>query len=169
MSSENENEINGADGSTMFADANGKEWSLALNVLNVQRVKDLTGEDILAIEEMGQIAAKIFTDDVFVCKVAASICKPAYEAAGETDEQFAAVISNGDTIERMAVALANAIVFFTSSPRRASIAAIMSKGKNAIAAAGKLAERKLNDGTFEAMITKRLAKADKTLSSLAQE
>lgn len=170
MSEENKAEENGAAtiGSTSFRDANGREWSLALNVLNVDRVKDTTGEDLLSMEDVGEVAAKIYTDDVFVCKVAHAICKSKIDADPNIDDEaFATAISNGNIIEKMADALANAIVLFTSSRRRATVAAMMGKAKTAIDKAATLAERRMNDGTFERAIDKELADADAKLSSLA--
>lgn len=73
----------------MWKDANGREWSTAITVATVKRVKEHVGiflTDVDAIE-------KIDADVMLLCDVLAAICKPQRDDRNVSADQFGELLA----------------------------------------------------------------------------
>lgn len=142
-----------------FKTADGREWTIAVNVATVKRTRELTGVNLLALVGEQAAISELFSDDVRLCEVLCAVIRPQLEAASVSDDQFFATI-NGDVIERAAEALLNEIVDFFQEPRRGLMKKALAKYKMAIAtiqaANAKAAEKAIEEMDAEAAIAQTL-------------
>ena len=69
----------------VFRDALGREWSFALNVGAMKRVRDLVGIDLL---QTAEALEKIMDDPVALGQILFCLCKKQAEERGISEEQF---------------------------------------------------------------------------------
>lgn len=105
----------------VFKDQNDREWTLAVNVATIERVREkCEGLDLL--EAGGGADATVFhqlaTDPILLVRVIAALCEP--EKHDVSLESFYAAMV-GDAIDRAATALMEEIVNFTPSPELRAI------------------------------------------------
>jgi hypothetical protein len=151
----------------VFKDRNDREWTLAVNVGTIERVREQCGGFDL-LEAAGGAEATVFhrlaTDPILLVRVIAALCEP--EKHGVSLESFYAAMV-GDAIDRGATALMEEIVNFTPSPELRAIQ------KRALAKAGEVRSQGLamleETLTDEAMQKAMAAKLTRLRQKLQEE
>jgi hypothetical protein len=110
----------------VFEDANGKGWTVAINVAACKRVRGELGVDLPAL--VGGGMGELLQDPVKFVDVMYVLCRPQADDAGISDEQFGARFG-GDTLERAAEAFVEELIDFFPAPRRGPLRAMMAKSK----------------------------------------
>jgi hypothetical protein len=108
-----------------FKDTLGREWTIALNVTAVRRVRDLAKVDLLDLTE-GRIFARLADDPVLLADVLYAALKPEADSKGVSDEEFGRALA-GDAIEAATGALLEELADFFPSRRRALLAKGLAK------------------------------------------
>jgi len=112
----------------VFTDANGRSWSLAVDLPNRDRVLADTQFDLFEAIDQDQLA-KLSRPQVLI-PVLFSLSRPDAEAAKITPEQFARAMI-GDVLEEASEALLGALTDFFPSRRRKPLQALLAKSKEA--------------------------------------
>jgi hypothetical protein len=95
-----------------FTDRTGTEWRLNLTLGDLRRARDLAGVDLnAAIKSDAALSDLLFSDPESLCKVLWVLCEKQAADRGLAPEGFAEVF-DGPTVERAAVALAEAVIDF---------------------------------------------------------
>jgi len=104
----------------VFKDTAGREWSLALNVYAVKKVRDLLSLDLLDLggsDKPGDgLLFRLIADPVLLVDLLYVVCKDQADKEGVTDEQFGQAMS-GDVIDAASKAFLEELADFTPSPR----------------------------------------------------
>ena len=104
----------------VFKDTAGREWSLALNVYAVKKVRDLLSLDLLDLggsDKPGDgLLFRLIADPVLLVDLLYVVCKDQADKEGVTDEQFGQAMS-GDVIDAASKAFLEELPDFTPSPR----------------------------------------------------
>jgi hypothetical protein len=148
-----------------FRDSSGKTWEVRVDVAAVKRVLDLAQVDLRVIES-GKTLAELALDPIKLVDTLYAVVKPQVDAAGLSDEQFAALFA-GDVLEQAATALIDGILdFFPASQRRAlaKLRTAIDRGTQKVFS---LAEAELNPDTIESEIENRFRRLSKSSSSNA--
>ncbi|MCX7804797.1 MAG: hypothetical protein N3A38_06355 [Planctomycetota bacterium] len=98
-----------------FRDNAGREWTVAVDIAAVKRVRDLMKLDLVG-KDAASAFERLISDPVTLCDVLYAICKPQADGAGVTDEDFGRAMA-GDAIERAARALLEELADFTPNVR----------------------------------------------------
>jgi hypothetical protein len=69
-----------------FKDNAGRDWTVAVTVDAIKRVRTLAGVDLLEVVE-GKLMERLVTDPVLLCDVIYSVCKPEADAKSVADRQ----------------------------------------------------------------------------------
>ena len=143
---------------SVFKDATGREWTVAISVATVSRVRSLAKVDIMdAIE--GKLIPTLMGDVVLLCNVLYAVCKPQADAAGITDEQFGEALL-GDALAAGEEALMEAIVDFSHPSKRTAVARAWDKAKAVRVKAGVMAAKRMEDPALDRKIDEIFARAD---------
>lgn len=146
-----------------FSDATGRTWDVRVDVGAVKRALDLAKVDLRVIES-GKTMAEIALDPLKLVATLHAVLKPQVDAAGLSEEQFAALFA-GDLLEEAAKALMDGIVdFFPTSQRRAlgNLRTAIDRGTMKVFS---LAAADLNPDTIEAEVERRYRQLSKPNSS----
>ncbi len=109
-----------------FKDNASRDWSLAVNVTAIKRVRDTLEVDLMDVVE-GDLLQRLYADPVLLVDVVYVLVKPQAEAAKVTDEQFGEAMG-GDAIELATAALIDEIVdFFPNSRDRDRARKVLAK------------------------------------------
>ncbi len=115
---------------TKFKDCAGREWTVAVTVDAVKRVRaDCDGLDLLAVAD-GQLFTRLLADPVLLVDVLFSVCGPAAREAGVSADQFGAAMA-GQAIDDGTTALLEALTGFFRSGQRATYRAALAKLRQA--------------------------------------
>jgi len=125
-----------------FKDNAGRNWTVAVTVGSVKRVRSMLNVDLLDAAE-GKVFARLATDPVLLCDVLYCVCKPDLDAAGVTDEQFGEALA-GDAIEHATEALLEDLVDFFPKARRQVLAKALGKLRTLETRAAELAMAKFD-------------------------
>jgi hypothetical protein len=98
-----------------FTDANGREWSITINVGTAKRVLDLAGVDIFKI--FSEEATRLFSDPILLVNTIYVLVSDQCKGRDVTDAQFGEALV-GDAIESAADALMQAVADFFPLSRR---------------------------------------------------
>ena len=98
-----------------FKDNAGRDWTVAVNVAAIKRVRSLLDVNLLKVVE-GKLIERLVGDPVLLVDVIFVLCKPAADAAGVSDEQFGEAMA-GDAIDSATKALLEELVDFSPSQR----------------------------------------------------
>lgn len=109
----------------VFKTTDGAEWTIAVNVLTVKRVREATGEELLAIFP-GGVSAHAMTDYVKCAEMIAAVVQPQLAAAGKTADDFLATL-DATALEAAAEALMREIANFSPEPQRTLLLAALDK------------------------------------------
>ena len=127
-----------------FRDAQGREWTIEVNVTALKRVKDATGVDLTKVIDPGADVISRLADDVFLLfDVVCALLKPQLERHGLSAEEFGAGLDE-DATEKAATALFEGIIDFFREEKRTLLKRAFSKVKAA-------AEKTQNEAINRAM------------------
>lgn len=125
-----------------FADVQGRQWHVDINVAAIKRVKARLKIDLLEAFT-GKLLQELSVNPVLLVDLLFVLCEAQAGALGVTDEQFGEAMA-GDAIAAATDAFAAALVDFSPSPRaRASLTEIRRLSKEAESKAHDLIDAKL--------------------------
>jgi len=105
-----------------FTDNAGRTWTLTLTIDAAKRVKSLLDVNLLELEAGDPpLLTKLGTDVILLCDAIFALVKPQADAAGVTDEQFAAAMG-GDAILAAQTAFYEELVDFFRKLCRSDLA-----------------------------------------------
>ena len=105
-----------------FTDNAGRTWTLTLTIDAAKRVKSLLDVNLLELEAGDPpLLTKLGTDVILLCDAIFALVKPQADAAGVTDEQFAAAMG-GDAILAAQTAFYEELVDFFRKLGRTDLA-----------------------------------------------
>lgn len=105
-----------------FTDSAGRAWTLALTIDAAKRVKSLLDVNLLELEAGDPpLLTRLGTDVILLCDTIFALVKPQADAAGVTDEQFAAAMG-GDAILAAQTAFYGELVDFFRKLGRTDLA-----------------------------------------------
>ena len=105
-----------------FTDNAGRAWTLALTIDAAKRVKSLLDVNLLELEAGDPpLLTRLGTDVILLCDVIFALVKPQADAAGVSDEQFAAALG-GETILAAQTAFYEELVDFFRKLGRGDLA-----------------------------------------------
>lgn len=101
-----------------FHDGQQRQWTFAVNVLAVKRVRDQTGFDLLVLMDPGNaMFEKLATDVVSLCEVMIALLSDQLKAAGVTAEEFLQALDNEEIVRTATRACLEAILSFSRKPK----------------------------------------------------
>ena len=140
-----------------FKDNAGRDWTVAINIDAIKRVKGLLEVDLLEAVE-GKLLERLVGDPVLLCDVVYCLCKPEADAKAVSDEDFGRSMA-GDAIDRATTALLEELVDFFPSRRRRLLAKALEKLRTLESMALTAAQEKLESGELEERMRRALAEA----------
>jgi hypothetical protein len=146
-----------------FRDGNGKTWDVRVDVAAVKRVLDLAHVDLRVIEA-GKTLSELALDPINLVDTLYAVAKPQVDAAGLSDEQFAALFA-GDVLEHAATALIDGILDFFPASQRRALEKLRTAIKRGTEKVFSLAAAELNPDTIESDIERRFRQLSKSSSS----
>jgi len=105
-----------------FTDSAGRTWTLALTIDAAKRVKSLLDVNLLELEA-GEppLLTRLGTDVILLCDVIFALVKPQADAAGVSDQEFAAALG-GDVVLAAQTAFYEELVDFFRKLGRGDLA-----------------------------------------------
>jgi hypothetical protein len=102
-----------------FTDTAGRAWTIALTIDAAKRVKSLLDVNLLELEAGDPpLLTRLGTDVILLCDVIFALVKPQADAAGVSDQEFAAALG-GDAVLAAQTAFYEELVdFFRKLGRR---------------------------------------------------
>ncbi len=141
-----------------FKDCEAREWSIAITVDVIKRVRRMCEVDLLDLIE-GRLIEKFILDPILLCDVLYAVCQPQADERNLSDEDFGRSMA-GDAIEHATRALLEDIADFYPSPReRAEIKKVIALAWEAVDMAHDKIEAKLDSGEIQKAIREALANA----------
>ena len=125
-----------------FTDTTGRQWTIAVNIHAIKRVRALIGVDLLTVVE-GSLFTKLVDDPIFLCDLIYALVKPEADAQQVSDEAFGQAMA-GDAIEHATVALLEELVGFFHGAKRRMLEKALRKIKTLEATAAELAEQRID-------------------------
>ena len=98
-----------------FRDNAGRDWTIAVNVASIKRLRDVLDVDLMGVIE-GDLLQRLYADPILLVDVVYVLCKPRADELGVTDEQFGQAMG-GDAIELATAALVDEIIDFFPNRR----------------------------------------------------
>ena len=98
-----------------FKDNAGRDWTIAVNVASIKRLRDTLEVDLMGVIE-GDLLQRLYADPVLLVDVVYVLCKPRADELEVTDEQFGQAMG-GDAIELATAALVDEIIGFFPNRR----------------------------------------------------
>ncbi|GMV98441.1 MAG: hypothetical protein AMXMBFR83_27910 [Phycisphaerae bacterium] len=135
-----------------FTDTAGRTWTLALTIDAAKRVKSLLDVNLLELEAGDPpLLTRLGTDVILLCDVIFALLKPQADAAGVSDEQFAAALG-GDAVLAAQTAFYEELVDFFRKLGRGDLAKAVNAQRRMIDLAVRRIETKLDRLDLEAAI-----------------
>lgn len=150
-----------------FKDSQGREWTVAINVDAIKRVRSLLNVDLLEVTD-GKLLERIASDEVLMVDLVYVLVKPEADAKGVTDEDFGRSMA-GDAIDAAYAAFLEELTgFFRNPARRALLKKALAKLDQLEAKVLERAEKKLESGELEAMVERELTIRGSSSGSLPE-
>ena len=128
-----------------FQDTSGHEWTLAITIDAVKRIRDTLKVDLLDLfGGEPPLLTRLDTDVILLCDTIFVALKPHADAAGITSEQFGMALG-GDAIIAARDAFMGALADFFQSLRRQEVVKAISKQTELVTAAVKLAGERIEN------------------------
>ena len=108
-----------------FTDAAGRDWSFAITINTVKRVRTKCDIDLVA-DDLGETLQRLGSDPVVLCDVIYTLCEDQIEKAGVSPEQFGEGLA-GDAIDSATEAFLEALVEFSPKKKRAILRGVLQK------------------------------------------
>lgn len=111
-----------------FTDGEGRNWTFAVTVLSVKRVKEQTGVDLLTLMDPGSDAFEtLATDVVGLCDVMVAFLTDQLKAEGVSTEEFLRSLDSEEIVRSATRACMNAILSFSRKPKAKMMKAAFGK------------------------------------------
>jgi len=133
-----------------FKDTADRDWTIAINITSVKRVRDLAGIDLLA-NVGGELVEKLNGDALVVFDILYALVKPEAETRSVTAEQFGSAL-DGDVIEAATTALIAELIAFFPPSRRPMIVKAMAKLKDLETAAMAQVLKEIDEMNAESLV-----------------
>jgi len=146
-----------------FTDSAGRTWTIALTIDAVKRVKSLLDVNLLELDlPAGKAGAgdpplltRLGTDVILLCDVIFALIKPQADAAGISDQEFAAALG-GDVVLAMQTAFYEELVDFFRKLGRGDLAKAVDAQRRMIDLAVARIETRINRLDLEAAVESTL-------------
>ena len=136
-----------------FKDTSGREWTLAITIDAVKRIRDLLKIDLLDLfGGEPPLLTRLDTDVILLCDTIFVALKPQADTAGVSSEQFGAALG-GDAIIAARDAFMEALSDFFQSLRRPEVVKAISKQTELVTAAVKLAGERIENLDVPTMLS----------------
>ena len=142
-----------------FKDNADRQWTLAINVDTIRRVRAMLAVDLLEAVE-GKLIERLVGDPILLCDVIYVICKPEADQKSISDEDFGRAMA-GDAIDLATSSLLEELVDFFPKNRRQLLAKALVKFRDLETKAIELVNQQLDDPNLEA---KLMSELQRTLS-----
>ena len=142
-----------------FKDNADRQWTLAINVDTIRRVRAMLAVDLLEAVE-GKLIERLVGDPILLCDVIYVICKPEADQKNISDEDFGRAMA-GDAIDLATSSLLEELVDFFPKNRRQLLAKALVKFRDLETKAIELVNQQLDDPNLEA---KLMSELQRTLS-----
>jgi len=101
-----------------FKDNLGRDWTIAVNVDAIKRVKGLLDVDLRdVVQKDNRLIERLYSDELFLCDVAYVLVKPEADAKNISDEDFGRAMA-GDTLEFALAAIMGELSDFFRKPEQ---------------------------------------------------
>jgi len=140
-----------------WKDADGREWSTAVNIGTVRRVKELTGT-LLTDAADTDLIERLNIDVMLLADVLYAVCQPICVERSISSAQFGELLA-GTVIDRACASLMQDIVDFFPSGRREIVMRISQAATRLEVERTKLLESKLTTEQFNKLILEAAEKA----------
>ncbi len=128
-----------------FKDSTGREWSLAITIDTVKRIRDVLKIDLLDLfGGEPPLLTRLDTDVILLCDTIYVALKPQADAASVTSEQFGAALG-GEAIIAARDAFMESLSDFFQSLRRPEVVKAISKQTELVTAAVQLAGQRIEN------------------------
>jgi len=152
----------------VFKDNAGREWTVAITVGSIMRVRETIDVDLLDLVD-GKLIEKLLSDPILLCKIIYVVCQPDAEKRGVSGQQFFDAMS-GDDIDQATKILIDELVSFSPSPKdRANLRAIADKTNEAMDRGRDLVKARVQSGILDKIIKNELSKAEKKMDQAMEE
>jgi len=146
-----------------FTDSAGRTWTIVLTIDAVKRVKSLLDVNLLELDlPAGKAGAgdpplltRLGTDVILLCDVIFALIKPQADAAGISDQEFAAALG-GDVVLAMQTAFYEELVDFFRKLGRGDLAKAVDAQRRMIDLAVARIETRINRLDLEAAVESTL-------------
>ena len=139
-----------------FTDSAGRTWTLSLTIDAAKRVKGLLNVNLLEPEAGDPpLLTRLGTDVILLCDVVFALVKPQADAAGVTDEQFAAALG-GEVILAAQTAFYEELVDFFRKLGRTDLAKAVDAQRRMIDLAVRRIETRIDRLDLEAAVESML-------------
>jgi len=152
-----------------FTDNAGRTWTVSLTIDAAKRVKGLLNVNLLEPEAGDPpLLTRLGTDVILLCDVVFALIKPQADAAGVTDEQFAAALG-GDVILAAQTAFYEELVDFFRKLGRTDLAKAVDAQQRMIDLAVRQIETRIDRLDLEATIESALGAVSERSESIRGE
>ena len=164
-----------------FTDNAGRTWTIALTIDAAKRVRGLLNVNLLELEQpwvspssavasakAEPLLTRLGTDVILLCDVVFALVKPQADAAGVTDEQFAAALG-GDVILAAQTAFYEELVDFFRKLGRTDLAKAVDAQRRMIDLAVRRIETRIDRLDLEATIESALGAVSERSESIRGE
>ena len=139
-----------------FTDTAGRTWTLALTIDAAKRVKSLLDVNLLELEAGDPpLLTRLGTDVILLCDVIFALVKPQADAAGVSDQEFAAALG-GDVVLAAQTAFYGELVDFFRKLGRGDLAKAVDAQRRMIDLAVARIETRLDKLDLEAAVESTL-------------
>lgn len=141
----------------MWTDELGRDWSTAINVNTVRRVKDMTGV-LLTDAADTDLVQQLYNNVMLLCDVLYAVSKPQADERQIDSASFGEALV-GDFIDKACESLMQDIVRFFPSGRREGVRKIWTAARKLEEQRMNLIQQKMTDEQLEMMILDAAKKA----------
>ena len=151
----------------MWKDSNGREWSTAINVATVKRVKRIT--DVLLTDVIdSDLVDRLYGDVILLCNVLYAVSEPIARDRKITDEAFGELLA-GDCLDEACESLMQDIIDFFPKGRRPIVERIWTATRKIEAERINLLEEKVSEKQLDRIIKMERDKASKQIDERLAE
>jgi len=137
-----------------FKDTEGREWTIAITVDSIKRVKSLLDFDLLDLDN-GKAIERLVGDPILLCDTIYVICKPQADQRGVSDQDFGRAMA-GDVLDRAITALLEDYCDFFPQPKRQVLQKAFAKLREIERTVIAAADQKITDLTIDELIGRAL-------------
>ena len=142
----------------MFKDVNGREWSTAITVTTVKRVKECVGVLLTDVD----VIERIELDVMLFCDVLSAITQPQRDDRSVTADQFGELLA-GNILDVAYESFRQDLIDFFPHSRRMIVQRIFQATKRLESERLRIVEERLTDEQIERLVAKALTQTNQQL------